>query len=523
MSFVYRWGLFCVLWTGMSGAYAQVTKKITIAYFSDLHAQVEEHPELFWYDNGTEEMATAGGASRMAALLERIRKENPEGTLVFDGGDSIQGSGEAALTQGSVMIPILNQLKIDAAVPGNWEVVYGVPVLKSFAQKIHYPLVAVNVFEEQKGDRVFPPYKIFERQGVKIALIGYTDPDVPTHQPPNYSKGLTYQTESLLQPFIDEIRANDKADIIILLSHIGLPKAVELSSRLKNIDLHLSGDTHERTYRPIEKNHWVVEAGAFGSFLGRMDFWVKDGKIINKNWELIELRTGRFDEEKKMKALVEKTVGPYKEKLNKVIGTTKDALLRYSINQNNLDMILADAIREATGAQIALLNGFRFGTPILPGPIRERDLWNFFPINNHLRVGKVTGAQLKDFWEREIENVYSTDPRKLFGGWLPRPSGMTVRFKVGGPIGQKVTEIRVGGEPIELEKVYTIGACAREGDPLNKLCRIPNIESPKELSIDAHGAVRQYLKKNKEVHSPPELRVIADDLPTTIRSQYYRR
>ncbi|MGZ3749340.1 MAG: 5'-nucleotidase C-terminal domain-containing protein, partial [Pseudobdellovibrionaceae bacterium] len=207
----------------------------------------------------------------------------------------------------------------------------------------------------------------------------------------------------------------------------------------------------------------------------------------------------------------------------KIIGTTKEPLYRYAVNQTNLDMILADAIRTATKTDIGLSNGFRFASPIVPGSIQEKDLWTIYPINNPLRVGKVTGAQLKSFWEQEIENVYSSDARKLFGGWLPRPSGMTLKFKVGAPFGQRVQEIRVGGKLLELNKIYTIAACAREGDPQNKVCRIPNISEPKDLSVDAHEAVRMYLKTHKGIKAPTDQRVIAEDLPNTVRSQFYRK
>lgn len=515
--------LFTLITLASEWTFADNRKTITLSYFADSHAQLHEHPELFWTEDGNEEIVMAGGFARLYAANEKLRQQNPNGFLFFDAGDTIQGSGEAVLSKGEVMVPLLNSMKLDLAIPGNWEVVYGVEVLKNLTKKLNYPTIAANIFDEQTGALVFEPYRIFERQGLKIAVIGYTDPDVPFRQPPGYSKGFTYKNDAILQPIVDELRQSKKADLIILLSHIGLPKAVELSSRLRNVDLHLSGDTHERTYRPIEKNHWIVEPGAFGSFLGKVDLIVENGKVVDKKWELIELKASSFPEDPEKKKLITKLAAPAKNQLNRIVGFTKEPLYRYSVNQTNLDMLLADAIREATGMQIGLSNGFRFASPVVPGPIRERDLWMFYPINNNLRVGKVTGAQLKEFWEKEIENVYSQDAKKLFGGWLPRPSGMTVRFKVNAPEGQRVTEILVGGVPLKMKEIYTIAACAREGDPENRLCRIPNVMEPKDLRIDAHEALRLYLRSRKKVSAPWDLRVIAEDLPTIVRSQFYRK
>ena len=168
--------------------------------------------------------------------------------------------------------------------------------------------------------------------------------------------------------------------------------------------------------------------------------------------------------------------------------------------ETSLDTLLADALREATGTEIALSNGFRFGHPIVPGPIRERDLWMLFPVSTHLRVGTVTGAQLRAFWESEIDHVFADDPTRLFGGWLPRVSGMTVRFRSDRPRGQRVLSIAVNGEPLEDERVYSIAACEREGD------------------TDAADAAERG-----PIRAIEGGRVIAEDLPPRVLSQYERR
>ncbi|MCS6838055.1 MAG: bifunctional metallophosphatase/5'-nucleotidase [Bdellovibrionaceae bacterium] len=498
--------------------------EVAILHFTDTHAQVKEHPELFWSDDHSrEELTQAGGFARLYTVVEHMRQQYAGRVLLLDGGDTIQGSALGVFSKGKGLVPILNFLGIDGAVPGNWEVVYGVDSLKQVTAMLNYPMIAANIVDQATKQLAFAPYKIYERGGIKIAVIGYTDPEVPERQPPSYSKGFSYLRDDVIQPIVDDIRNNKKADVIILLSHIGLPKAVELSSRIKGIDLHLSGDTHERTYTPILKNHWVVESGAFTSFLGKAILVVEEGKVVDKKWELLELRAERYPEHTELKRIIDKAVAPIFKKLSRKIGETKDPLFRYGVNQTSLDMILSDAIREATGADIGFSNGFRFAPPLVPGPILEWDLFTIYPVNMPLRVGEVTGKQLWDWWEKEIEHVYSQDPKKLFGGWLPRPSGLTIRFLANAPRGQRVKEILIHGKPIDLQKTYSVGACIREGDPENRVCRIPDIKNPRDFTIDAHTAVKNYLKKFGPLREPAQLRVIAEDLPTIVRSQYYRR
>jgi 2',3'-cyclic-nucleotide 2'-phosphodiesterase (5'-nucleotidase family) len=311
-----------------------------------------------------------------------------------------------------------------------------------------------------------------------------------------------------------------------VLAHIGLPKAIALAEKLEGegvgVDFVLSSDTHERTYEPIVRGKtWIVEPGGFGSFVGRLDLTLEHGKIVDRSWKLIETRADRVAEDPAVKAVVETTLAPLRSRLDREIGATDVPLIRYNVVETNLDAMLADALREAGGTQIALSNGFRFAGPTPAGPIREKDLWDWYPINARLRTGIVTGKQLRDFWERELEHVFATDPEKMFGGWVPRPSGMTVRFEAHAPRGRRVEEIRVGGRPIRDEERYTIASCEREGDPPDRVCRISDVADIRNLDIDAHQAVREYLERHRPIERPEMDRVVATDLPDVVRSQVF--
>ncbi|HLV59769.1 MAG TPA: bifunctional metallophosphatase/5'-nucleotidase [Fredinandcohnia sp.] len=493
------------------------TRHVTILFAADLHAQLEEHDELFWH--GEERIERAGGFARLAKAIRQIRAERGGAVLAIDGGDTIQGSAAAAWTEGRAVVPALNAVGFDLGIPGNWEVVYGPGTLRARAAEIRHPLVAANLHDAVTGERLFSPWVIREVGGVRIGVIGYTDPDVPLRQPPAYSEGLAYRGPEELSALAAEVREAG-AEVVLLVSHIGLARALALTEEVEGIDVHLSSDTHERTYTPIDrKGVWVVEPGAFGSFLGRLDLWVREGEIVDRRWELVELTARRFDEDEEVKAIVEQSLAPLRDRLDRPVGRTEVPLTRYSVLETNLDNFLADALRAVAGTDIALSNGFRFGTPTGPGTLHEEDLWTFYPISTPLLVGEVTGAQLLAFWEQEIENALSPDYRKRFGGWLPRPSGMTVRFEAEAPYGRRVREIRVHGEPLDPARTYTVAACLREGDAPDTLCRIRGAKNVRRLEIDAHEAVRRFLARNPFVRPQLEGRVVAEDLPRVLRSQ----
>ncbi|TXD31404.1 bifunctional metallophosphatase/5'-nucleotidase [Lujinxingia vulgaris] len=494
---------------------------LTVLFVADLHAQLYEHPELFWHEGEDDRLEMAGGFARVAAAIDAIKAERPGRVLVLDGGDTLQGAGEAALTEGAAIVPALNALGIDAAIPGNWEVAYGPEVLKQRATELNFPLFAANLRDEATGERLFPPYIVREFGELKVGVLGYTDPDVPERQPPAYSQGLSYQGPEELPALIDDLRTEQGADVVLLLSHIGLAKAVQLTDELEGVDVHLSSDTHERTYAPIVQNGtWVVEPGAFGSFIGRLDLTLEDGNLIDKRWELIELTANDFPEDPEMLAIIDEATAATRDELSKVVGHTSGGLARHNVIETTLDNLLSDALREATGTEIALSNGFRFGNPVLPGPIVEGDLWKFYPVVTELKTGEVTGAQIRAFWERELENVFAHNPADRFGGWIPRPSNMSVRFKADAPAGARVVEIRVGGELLDETRVYTLTACEREGDHPDTLCRIPNARNTRTHTLDAHDAVRRYLQKHPDATRHLEGRVVAEDRPQILRSQH---
>lgn len=524
-----RTTLALTLLVGLSAGCATVATKlkrkdrsraqVTVLYVADLHAQLREHPELFWKD-GREHTELAGGFARVAAAITQIREERGGEVLVLDAGDTLQGSGAAALTEGKALIEPLNLLGFDAAIPGNWEVVYGAKALRARAGELHYPLFAANLRDGATGDRVFPPRFVKEVAGVRVAVVGYTDPDVPLRQPPGYSAGLRYQGDEELQALVKEAREKEGADVVLLLSHIGLAKAVALAGKVKGVDAHLSGDTHERTYEPIEQSgSWVVEPGAFGSFLGRLDLWVENGRVVDRRWELIELTAARFPEAPEVKAAVEKALAPLDARLGRVVGRTTGQLARYAVVENPLDNLLADALRAAGGTQIALSNGFRFGTPWASGPVTEADLWNVYPIVNRLKTGKVKGSQLRSFFEQELENVFAKDPERRFGGWLPRPSGLTLEFNAFAEKGKRIVSLDVGGKPIRDDETYSVTACEREGDASDMLCRIPHVQDARVLDIDAHEAIRKYLAASPRVSGELDGRAVGLDLPRVLRTQ----
>nr|WP_311195751.1 metallophosphoesterase [Antarcticibacterium sp. 1MA-6-2] len=363
------------------------TLSITVLQTADIHGQLDPHPELFW-ENEEIVFKERGGLANIKTLFEEERQKNPGRTLIVDGGDLIQGSGYAALSEGSIFPEIISNMGYDLIIPGNWEVVYGKDRMMDIMTHYNTPVIAQNMFHEEDGKELFPPYWTKEIEGVKIGFIGINDPDVPVRQNPIFSEGMTFSgIEDEVKELISTVKKEEEVDVLFLVTHMGVFKQVDLANQemSKDVDYILGNDTHERVRELIQgKYAKVSEPGAFGSFVGKLTLHFVDEKLVGDEYELIEVDPEVYPADPGLQQLVDKAKEPYEEYLETVVGYTATPIYRYLTVENPMDNMITDAARWKTGADISISNGFRFGNPIVPvdgkpAPITRANLWNLLP------------------------------------------------------------------------------------------------------------------------------------------------
>jgi len=494
-------------------------KHVRFLHLADMHAQLDTHWEYLPED--PERLHRMGGFARIRTALDRERASAAGAVFTLDGGDTFQGSAIAAWTQGEAVVGPLNALGIDAGTPGNWEVVYGPERFRKLMSEVNYKVICYNFSDKTTGRRLFAPSAILEKDGVRVAFVGVTDPTTTLRQPPAEVAGLDSTRMSGLREFVQDLKQKEKPDLTVLVDHTGLAPSVQLVHDIPEFDIVLSGHTHERVYRPILVGKTiVVEPGSMGSFIGRLDVTLNGGAIADYSYKLIGVDDAEFTENRGVKSLVEGVERPFRERLREVVGATRAILMRYDVLETSMDNFVDDAIREVTHTDIAFTNGFRFSPPLAPGPITEGDLWNILPLDAKLKSGRVSGNQLHAYLENEMELVYSKDPMKLSGGWGVRPSGMTILFTAAAPASSRIKDVKIGGKEMQAERTYTIGGCEQEGEAMDRICRLSGVSDARYVPGTVHGALRSYLKAHSPIDSRREGRVRATDLPETVFSQY---
>ncbi len=502
-------------------------QRYTILHTSDIHGQLDIHDEFFW-EKGKPVFKKRGGFATLQTMLKELKSQNPLNTLIVDGGDCFQGSGIASLTQGQAIVPLMNRMNYDLVLPGNWEVAYGKDMLIHDMDNYTAAKVCANMFHNDDLDleSLFPPYQVFNLGGTKIGFIGYNDPLTPVRQSPDYSKGIKFtKPEINIQKYVKILREEKGCTMVFVLSHMGLAQQLNLADQeyASGVDYILGADTHERIREPLQgKYSKVTEPGAFASFVGKLDIVIENGKIKEEVYQLLDVDPQIYKEDKEMKHYVKMAKQPYDKVLNEVLGQTKTPLFRYYIIETPMDNLITDAVLWKMKTDIAVSNGFRFCPPLVPNPetgladITKDYLWSMLPVNSEVKTADVKGKQILNWLEQELENAFAKDPTKRFGGWFVRFNGMKVTFTIANEKGKRVQSVMIKDEPIDPEKIYTMVACERDGDPDNMLCRMRNTHNSVSQGIMLHSVIEEYLAEFSPVSPKIQGRAIATDAEPTL-------
>lgn len=422
-------------------------KRLTILQINDLHGYVEPHPELVRSAQG-DQFQTLGGLARIAAAVKQIRTGMQDGVLLLDNGDTFHRTYLAVQSNGEALAPLMNALKPDAMTV-HWEFAYGPDQVQRLANMLSYPILAINCFRVD-GELFFQPYLICERSGLRVAVIGIACHIVDKTMPPAFSEGVRFSVgREELPEWIRHVREHERADLVIILSHLGFPQDVKLASEVDGIDILVSGHTHNRMEAPVMENGAIIfQSGCHGSFIGRLNLDIDDGEIVRHQHELIAVDE-RFAPDREVQQQVDTAMAPYRTMLSQIVGHTNVALTRYQSLQCSMDDLLLDAIALAAGTEIAFSNGWRYGAPIPPGPITINDLWNIIPTNPAVETVELTGEEIRVMLEENLERTFSSDPFQQMGGYVKRCRGVRLYVKIENPVGSRVDRLFVLGAPVD--------------------------------------------------------------------------
>lgn len=415
-----------------------------------------------------------GGMDRVATVVKSIRAERPE-AIILDGGDTWHGSMTSLLTKGQDVVNVMNKLGVEA-MTSHWEWTLGTERVKEIVDTLPFPFLGQNIFDAEWDEPAFEPYTWFERGGAKIAVIGQAFPYMPIANPgwmfPEYSFGIR---DERMQEMVEEVRAAG-ADLVVVLSHNGFDVDRKMASRVKGIDVILTGHTHDAIPEPVLVGETIlIASGSHGKYVSRVDLDVRDGKMMGFRHKLIPIFADVITPDAEMASLIDAERAPFKDQLEEVIGKTESLLYRRGNFNGTWDDLICDAMLSERDAEIAMSPGVRWGASVMPGQdITREDIHNATSMTypNCYRT-EMTGEFLNVVLEDVADNLFNTDPYYQQGGDMVRVGGLGYSIDVSKPIGSRISNMTLlkTGEAIDPARTYVVAGWASvnegtEGPPI---------------------------------------------------------
>lgn len=439
-----------------------------------------------------------GGIDRCATVINAIRAERPE-ALLLDGGDTWQGSYTAEMTKGQDMVNVMNALKPDA-MTAHWEFTFGKDRVDELIDELPFAFLGANIFDNEWDEPAYEPYKFFEQNGVKIAVIGQAFPYLPIANPRYMFETLSFGIrEERVAQMVEEVR-EEGADLVVLLSHNGFDVDRKLAGRVDGIDVILTGHTHDALPEPLLVNDTLlIASGSNGKFISRLDLDVQNGEMKGFRHKLIPIFSDVIASDPAITALIDEQRAPHEDQLREVLGQTGSLLYRRGNFNGTWDDLICNALIEEREADIALSPGFRWGPSLLPGQdITREDLFNAVGMSYPKAYrSEMTGEFLHTILEDVADNLFNPDPYYQQGGDMVRVGGMGYSIDVTKPQGSRITNMThlKTGDAIDPQKTYVVSGWAS----VNEATEGPPIWDVVESHIKRHGTVTVDPNKSVKV------------------------
>lgn len=484
---------------------------VTLLFTNDFESTYDP-VKAFWRDD----MDQIGGVAQLATLIDQIRNTEPN-VFLFDSGDIFTGT-LAKLTLGEVSFELMMTMGYDAMAVGNHEFEYGWEEFAKQQYRVPFPVLGANLFYQGTTIPYARPYTVIERGGVRIGVIGILGQDAATALIPSHIAGVEVIDPTIaVKDALDVLRKD--VDITVLLTHQGktapmqtddtaddvkrdIDADIRLAGAVKGIDVLFAGHADAGTEEPVvhpDTGTLIMQTYGQGFHLGYLKLTIDktSGKIISHEGRLIPVDSDKL----KPHPVVAKKLAEYRSrfpKLYTLIGTTEGRMNRQYNEESDVGNLFADILREATAAQISLINSGALRRDLPQGEIRRVDLLDAFPFTDHVVKLTFTGRQLREMLEQSLS---------LERGVL-QVSGLTVSYDLQKPEGHRVVSVNVGSQPLAMDMEYnvaTIDVIAQGGDLYRTATQATNVERTDRAFGDVLEA---YFQEHAVVKIPSGGRLI---------------
>ena len=394
----------------------------------------------------------AGGLARVATLKQKLTRDGAT-TLLLLAGDFLSSSVASTVFKGEQMIAALNTVGLDIATLGNHEFDFGAEVLLQRMAEARWQWVVANAIDRTTGRPVggAAPYVVRTIGALRVGIIGLCSTEgVVRDRLARIDIGDPLQAAAKYLPML----RRERVDVIVALTHLTFEEDRLLAERFPQIDVIVGGHEHFPIAATANRT-FISKAGSDAKFVARIDIAKRRSGLIERFYELIPV-TAAIEEEPKTAAIVAAYESKLGTAMDNVVATTGAPLegtaIRLRAGETNLGNLVADAVRAAAGSELAIVNsgGVRGDRVHPPGPLTRRAVIEIHPFGNVVCTLAVPGRVVLQALEHGVSRLPAT------AGQFPQVSGMTFRVNPDAKPGARVSDVRVGNAPIDLERNYTL-------------------------------------------------------------------
>jgi 5'-nucleotidase / UDP-sugar diphosphatase len=429
--------------------------------------------------------------ARYAALISELR-EGRDNVLFVGNGDDLAPSLLASVYRGEHMVDVLNAMGIDYNTFGNHEFDYGPDNLLEQLQRSHFTWVSANIVDNRTGDAFGAEhgaarYVVHEMpSGLRVGITGFAPPDTPeiTTLGPNAEMVELMAAGREVVAMIQD----EGADVVLILSHLCWPDAERLAAEVDGIDVIVGDHCADVLQQPNIINDTIISrVGDEFAYLGELTLQVEDAEIVDWSFTLHELTPER-EPDPEVLAIVTHYEEELDAALAEPVGETSVALdvRRDAVRseETNIGNFIADGMRVWAEADIAVQNGgsIRADRIIEPGTLTRREVIETLPFENLIVKLEVSGETIREMLELSVSTVEEGHGRFL------QVSGLSFAYDPAAEPGQRVREVLVAGEPLDLEASYTLATnsfLAGGGDGYELLVGLPVLIDENAGALDA--------------------------------------
>jgi len=482
-------------------AYTQ-PKSFTILHTNDIHASFLPH-EAYWVR--TEVKPMIGGFSELSWMVDSVRKAKPVSVLL-DGGDVMTGNPISEVEYkgafGGGLFEMMNTIGYEAWTIGNHDLDISQDNLRKLTHIASFPTVSANLVDTL-GELTLnnKPYIILKKDGLRIGVIGLMSKELFLLTNTNNLKGLkVLPPAQVAQKFIDEIAK--ETDVTVALTHEGVDDDSVLAVSTQGLNIIIGGHSHTRLEKPKMVNGVIIcQTGANCENLGVLDVTVENHKVTSYEGKLLRLWVQHPKQDNQLSKLIDRIKTKVDEDYNGVIGTLVSDWKRGSQGESNIGDFVADAMREASNADVGITNSSGIRKDLRAGPIKKLDLFEICPFRNYLCTFTLSGKDLRAFVKGEVESISKgRSPLQM--------SGITCRWKQqDGSI--QFQSLKVGNQDVDDAKQYTVATSDFIITQADKYLRMvpQSVVTSSTLMFDAMLA---KVKKGKSINSQVENRFQED-------------